>query len=122
MLSMSPSRHLDTWGRVWEVVRTTPREVRAPHQPLRQSYSTTDWDILQLAPIMVACCCSSVLLFKCDSITHQLRSVYELVVLGLEVSDRLHLSKILRKIRTSKSIVSVTRIHDHEMREAKALH
>ena len=43
-------------------------------------------------------------------------------VLGLEVSDRLHLSKILRKIRTSKSIVSVTRIHDHEMREAKALH
>ena len=43
-------------------------------------------------------------------------------VLGMEVSDRLHLSKILRKIRTSKSIVSVTRIHDHEMREAKALH
>mgnify|MGYP005658879105 FL=1 len=43
-------------------------------------------------------------------------------VLALEVSDRLHLSKILRKIRTLKSLSSVTRIHDHEMREAKALH
>ena len=31
-------------------------------------------------------------------------------------------SKILRKIRTLKSLSSVTRIHDHEMRGAKALH
>ena len=43
-------------------------------------------------------------------------------VLHLEVSDRLHLSRILKKIRSLKSLVSVTRIHDHEMRQAKALH
>jgi guanosine-3',5'-bis(diphosphate) 3'-pyrophosphohydrolase len=43
-------------------------------------------------------------------------------VLHLEVSDRLHLSKILRKIRTLKSIDSVTRIHDQEMRQAIAMH
>ena len=43
-------------------------------------------------------------------------------VLHLEVSDRLHLSKILRKIRSLKSIDSVTRIHDQEMRQAIAMH
>jgi len=43
-------------------------------------------------------------------------------VLDLEVSDRLHLSKILRKIRTLNNIVSVSRIHDWEMRQATALH
>ena len=43
-------------------------------------------------------------------------------VLDLEVSDRLHLSKILRKIRTLNNIVSVSRIHDWEMRQASALH
>ena len=43
-------------------------------------------------------------------------------VLDLEVTDRLHLSKILRKIRTLSSIVSVSRIHDWEMRQAQALH
>ena len=43
-------------------------------------------------------------------------------VLDLEVSDRLHLSKILRKIRTLNNIVSVSHIHDWEMRQATALH
>ena len=43
-------------------------------------------------------------------------------VLDLEVTDRLHLSKILKKIRTLSSIVSVSRIHDWEMRQAQALH
>tara|TARA_B100000674_G_scaffold253041_1_gene208674 strand:+ start:214 stop:2358 length:2145 start_codon:yes stop_codon:yes gene_type:complete len=43
-------------------------------------------------------------------------------VLELEVTDRLHLSKILRKIRSLSNIVSVSRIHDWEMRQAQALH
>jgi len=43
-------------------------------------------------------------------------------VLDLEVIDRLHLSKILRKIRSLSNIVSVSRIHDWEMRQAQALH
>ena len=43
-------------------------------------------------------------------------------VLDLEVSDRLHLSKILKKIKTLKSIASVSRIHDQEERQAKVLH
>ena len=47
--------------------------------------------------------------------------IYEFI-LDLEVSDRTHLSKILRKIRTVNNVVSVTRIHDWEMRQAAALH
>lgn len=43
-------------------------------------------------------------------------------ILDLEVSDRLHLSKILRKTRTLNNIVSVNRIHDWEMRQATAMH
>ena len=43
-------------------------------------------------------------------------------VLDLEVSDRLHLSKIIKKIKTLRSIASVTRIHDQEERQAKILH
>jgi len=43
-------------------------------------------------------------------------------VLDLEVSDRLHLSQIIKKIKTLKSIASVTRIHDQEERQAKVLH
>ena len=43
-------------------------------------------------------------------------------VLDLEVSDRLHLSKIIRKIKNLKSVVSISRIHDQEMRQAKVLH
>ena len=43
-------------------------------------------------------------------------------VLDLEVSDRLHLSKIIKKIKTLKSIASVSRIHDQEERKAKVLH
>ena len=43
-------------------------------------------------------------------------------VLDLEVSDRLHLSKIIKKIKALKSTVSVSRIHDQELREAKILH
>ncbi len=43
-------------------------------------------------------------------------------VLDLEVSDRLHLSKIIKKIKTLKSIASVSRIHDQEERQVKVLH
>ncbi|MFL2707135.1 MAG: RelA/SpoT family protein [Gammaproteobacteria bacterium] len=43
-------------------------------------------------------------------------------VLDLEVLDRLHLSKILKKIKTLNNTVSVSRIHDWEMRQATALH
>jgi len=43
-------------------------------------------------------------------------------VLDLEVSDRLHLSKIIKKLKTLKSIASVSRIHDQEERQAKVLH
>ena len=43
-------------------------------------------------------------------------------VLDLEVSDRLHLSKIIKRIKALKSVVSVTRIHDQEQRQAKVLH
>ena len=43
-------------------------------------------------------------------------------VLDLEVSDRLHLSKIIKKIKTLKSIASVSRIHDQEERHVKVLH
>jgi len=43
-------------------------------------------------------------------------------VLDLEVSDRLHLSKIIRKIKNLKPVVSISRIHDQEMRQAKVLH
>ena len=43
-------------------------------------------------------------------------------VLDLEVFDRLHLSKIIKKIKTLKSIASVSRIHDQEERQAKVLH
>ena len=43
-------------------------------------------------------------------------------VLDLEVSDRLHLSKIIKKIKTLNSIASVSRIHDQEERHVKVLH
>ena len=43
-------------------------------------------------------------------------------ILDLEVTNRLHLSKILRKTRTLNNIVSVNRIHDWEMRQATAMH
>ena len=43
-------------------------------------------------------------------------------VLDLEVFDRLHLSKIIKKIKALKSIASVSRIHDQEERQAKVLH
>tara|TARA_Y100001970_G_scaffold288855_1_gene417341 strand:+ start:21573 stop:23717 length:2145 start_codon:yes stop_codon:yes gene_type:complete len=43
-------------------------------------------------------------------------------VINLQVKDRLHLSKILRKIRSLKSVLSTSRIHDQEMRNAKTLH
>ena len=43
-------------------------------------------------------------------------------VLDLEVSDRLHLSKIIRKIKNLKPVVSISRIHDQEMRQAEVLH
>ena len=43
-------------------------------------------------------------------------------VLDLEVFDRLHLSKIIKKIKALKSIASVSRIHDQEERKAKVLH
>ena len=43
-------------------------------------------------------------------------------VLDLEVSDRLHLAKIIRKLKSLNSIVSVARVHDQEQRKAKILH
>ena len=43
-------------------------------------------------------------------------------VLDLEVSDRLHLAKIIRKLKSLNSIVSVARVHDQEQRQAKILH
>tara|TARA_B100001029_G_scaffold49065_1_gene39135 strand:+ start:1024 stop:3168 length:2145 start_codon:yes stop_codon:yes gene_type:complete len=43
-------------------------------------------------------------------------------VLDLEVSDRLHLAKIIRKLKSLNSIVSVVRVHDQEQRQAKILH
>ena len=54
--------------------------------------------------------------------TTDLNSGLHEFVLDLEVSDRLHLSKIIKRIKTLKSVVSVTRIHDQEERQAKVLH
>ena len=54
--------------------------------------------------------------------TTELNSGIHDFVLDLEVSDRLHLSKIIKKIKTLKSIASVSRIHDQEERKAKVLH
>ena len=54
--------------------------------------------------------------------TTDLNSGLHEFVLDLEVSDRLHLSKIIKRIKVLKSVVSVTRIHDQEERQAKVLH
>ena len=54
--------------------------------------------------------------------TTDLNSGLHEFVLDLEVSDRLHLSKIIKRIKSLKSVVSVTRIHDQEQRQAKVLH
>ena len=42
--------------------------------------------------------------------------------LTLEVIDRIHLSKVMRKIRSLKAVNSVTRVHSQEMRQTKILH
>jgi len=42
--------------------------------------------------------------------------------LTLEVKDRIHLSKVMRKIRTLKAVSSVTRIHSQEMRQVSIIH
>ena len=42
--------------------------------------------------------------------------------LGLQVSGRDHLAKLIRKLRSMKTVLSVSRIHDQEMRKAKILH
>jgi (p)ppGpp synthase/HD superfamily hydrolase len=42
--------------------------------------------------------------------------------LDLQVSGRLHLSKVIRKLKNLKAIISVNRIHDQEMRKVKILH
>ena len=47
--------------------------------------------------------------------------VYEFNI-DLQVSDRLNLSKVIRRLKTHKAIISVNRIHDQEMRKAKILH
>ena len=47
--------------------------------------------------------------------------VYEFNI-DLHVSDRLNLSKVIRRLKTHKAIISVNRIHDQEMRKAKILH
>ena len=54
--------------------------------------------------------------------TTDLNSGLHEFVLDLEVSDSLHLSKIIKRIKALKSVVSVTRIHDQEERQAKVLH
>ena len=54
--------------------------------------------------------------------TTDLNSGLHEFVLDLEVSDRLHLSKIIKRLKALKSVVSVTRIHDQEERQAKVLH
>jgi guanosine-3',5'-bis(diphosphate) 3'-pyrophosphohydrolase len=42
--------------------------------------------------------------------------------IDLQVDDRLHLSRVIRRLRTLKAITSVNRIHDQVMRNAKILH
>ena len=42
--------------------------------------------------------------------------------LDLQVNDRLHLAKVIRRLKTLKAIISVNRVHDQEMRKAKTLH
>ena len=42
--------------------------------------------------------------------------------LTLEVIDRIHLSKVMRKIRSLKAVNSVTRVHSQEMRQTKIFH
>ena len=54
--------------------------------------------------------------------TTDLNSGLHEFVLDLEVSDRLHLSKIIKRLKTLKSVASVARIHDQEQRQAKVLH
>ena len=54
--------------------------------------------------------------------TTDLNSGLHEFVLDLEVSDRLHLSKIIKRLKALKSVASVARIHDQEQRQAKVLH
>ena len=54
--------------------------------------------------------------------TTDLNSGLHEFVLDLEVSDRLHLAKIIKRIKALKSVISVNRIHDQEQRQAKVLH
>ena len=42
--------------------------------------------------------------------------------LDLQVTDRLHLAKVIRRLKTLKAIISVNRVHDQEMRKVKTLH
>ncbi len=42
--------------------------------------------------------------------------------IDLQVDDRLHLSKVIRRLKTLKALISVNRIHDQEMRNATILH
>jgi GTP pyrophosphokinase len=43
-------------------------------------------------------------------------------IIDIQVNNRLHLSKIIRRLKTLKSLISVNRIHDQEMRNATILH
>ena len=44
------------------------------------------------------------------------------IVLLIQVTGRDHLAKLIRKLRRMKTVLSVTRIHDQEMRKVKTLH
>ena len=43
-------------------------------------------------------------------------------ILSVQVKDRNQLAYLIRKLKTVKNIVSINRIHDQEMREARILH
>ncbi len=43
-------------------------------------------------------------------------------IFGLQVTDRTHLAKLIRNLRSMPSIMSATRIHDQEKRDEKILH
>ena len=47
--------------------------------------------------------------------------IYEFNI-DLQVTDRLHLAKVIRRLKTLKAIISVNRVHDQEMRKVKTLH
>ena len=95
------------------------------HQELSRTFSVEIKIIANDEPGLLANIASSIAQAGTDvsSIkTHEPESgIYEFN-LDLKVFDRLHLSKVIRKLKTLKAIISVNRIHDQEMRKIKTLH